>query len=157
VAGGACALTAAGAAYCRGSFGDGPIGDGIHPTAVLSGQVVTSLSFSGVAYTGCAVISGGSVQCWLPNPTTPFEADGGVTFSQVSSGWTTTWGLTPGGALYSWNWQITIGGTGPFPVTPARGSHSRRSRPAIPSRVHSIPTVTCGATPAYEWAPVIPQ
>ena len=118
--GASCALTAAGAAWCWGQDGSGPIGNGTTPTAVSTGQTVTSISLSGPTDHGCAVVTGGNAYCWGSNYygqlgngtslygycvtpiTAPVQVSGGIAFTQISAGYGYTCALTAAGAAYCW-------------------------------------------------------
>ena len=113
----ACALTAAGAAWCWGSNDSGRLGNGSTtrstvPVAVSGGVAFQSLSAGG-RHT-CGVATSGTLYCWGDNSVgqvgdstavarrAPVAVKGGLTFTRVSAGGLTTCGIAIGGAAYCW-------------------------------------------------------
>ena len=114
----ACALTAAGAAYCTSDV----FSNRVPADSDVIPSLVAGFTFSSVVASGgtdCGVTSGGAAYCWgtgagyvfgngdtLDSPT-PVAVSGGLAFSSVSSWGYMTCGLTTAGAAYCW-------GTGPL-------------------------------------------
>jgi hypothetical protein len=111
----ACALTTTGLAYCWGDNSQGELGDttGAGTVAVSGGHVFASLT-AGYYHT-CGLTASGQAYCWgdgrlgqLGNgnpPTsnaTPVPVAGGLTFTQLTAGYSYTCGLTGSGVAYCW-------------------------------------------------------
>jgi alpha-tubulin suppressor-like RCC1 family protein len=134
----ACALTAAGAAYCWGLNSTGQLGaattdrcDGdpcsLEPIAVEGG--LTFRSISAGAWHTCALTSAGKAYCWGDNGDgelgdgtsddrgIPTPVAGSLTFATISAGGTTdtvsgrTCGVTSGGLAYCWGAKVGDGTT----------------------------------------------
>jgi alpha-tubulin suppressor-like RCC1 family protein len=117
-----CALTAAGNAYCWGSNSSGQLGSSgvktsAQPLLVSGGIAFTSLSAGG-AHT-CALTVDGVAYCWGENAggqlgvgenvgssATPIPVGGGLIFASLSAGESHTCGITRGGSLYCWGWNL---------------------------------------------------
>ena len=116
-----CALDTTGQAWCWGYGGDGAMGSGIvlgdsvpvavtHPAGVTFTSLVTEYRHS------CGLTSAGQAYCWGVNSNgqlgdntltkrgTPVAVvqPSGVTFSQLSVGWSHTCAITSGGQAYCW-------------------------------------------------------
>jgi len=114
-----CARTDSGAAYCWGRNAEGQLGNGtsaMSPTPVaVVGLGGTVESFSTGSLHVCALLVGGSVECWGDNVTgqlgdgtnvsrpTPGAVSGlGVPVSSVASGFDHTCAVTTGGDAFCW-------------------------------------------------------
>lgn len=114
----ACAVTAAGAAYCWGNNGTGELGVSSipytsTPVAVQGGLVFSTIS-AGENGETCGVTTAGAGYCWgfngdgeLGNGSTattnvPTAVAGGLTFQSISAGFSSTCGITTAGAAYCW-------------------------------------------------------
>ena len=129
--GGACGLTAAGAAYCWGQDNtSGQLGDGTRtfhttPAPVAGGLAFTSIS-AGYAH-NCGTTAAGSIYCWGrtfegelgdgtgPFSTAPRSVTGSPSFTALGAGGDMTCGLGAGGAAECWSPRRTV--TTPAPLT----------------------------------------
>jgi alpha-tubulin suppressor-like RCC1 family protein len=118
----ACAITAAGFAWCWGYNIDGQLGDGTttnsdEPVPVTGGVIFESIGLGG--YHSCGLDSAGSAYCWgrgnrgqLGDGTTnhatsgPVAVSGGFTFETIDGGGSHTCAWTSGGAAYCWGNNI---------------------------------------------------
>lgn len=115
----ACALDAAGAAWCWGSNSIGQGGTGstegpsLEPTPVAGDLRFVQIS-AGYDHT-CAIAEGGAAWCWGANDygqlgndaetdleVEPVPVAGGMSFRQISAGNTFTCAVTTGGAGFCW-------------------------------------------------------
>jgi alpha-tubulin suppressor-like RCC1 family protein len=134
-----CAMTAAGAAYCWGSNGEGELGVGsidVNPHAApspVSGALRFASVSAGYEHT-CGLTPGGVAYCWGSNfygqlgttatlgqcaapgdsfacSSAPVPVAGGLTFTALSAGWYHTCGIATGGAAYCWgyDWKGQLG------------------------------------------------
>jgi alpha-tubulin suppressor-like RCC1 family protein len=157
-----CGLTAAGAAYCWGTNGEGQLGNGSTessnvPVPVSGGIAFKSLSARGVHHT-CGLDGGGRAYCWgrniegflgdgtLVSSTTPVPVAGGLTFTRLVIERTHSCATTATGEGYCWGMN-SHGELGDGTLTPRNvptrvaGGHVFAS--IQPGRNH-----TCGLTPA---------
>ncbi len=121
----ACALTAAGAAWCWGWNQEGQAGappatsSVLLPAAAATGPLVFAQITAGESHT-CALTAAGEAWCWGGNGRgelgtdpavlgtasfTPVLVPGGHTFASIDGGLVHTCGVTTGGALYCWGSQ----------------------------------------------------
>ena len=117
-----CGVTTGGVTYCWGSNAHGELGDGVMsmyqsstPVPVTGGLTFATVSAAWVNHT-CGVTSGGAAYCWgfdvsgndfgtgraTHYQNVPAAVVGGLTFASVSTGYSHTCGLTPGGVAYCW-------------------------------------------------------
>ena len=115
-----CAVTRNGQLYCWGWNFDSQLGDGIQSTpSSVPVAVASALGFSTVAagapYT-CAIEVGGAAYCWGDNSVgqiglgtitserfaTPQRVVGGLSFQQMSAGWSHVCAGTAAGVWYCW-------------------------------------------------------
>jgi len=115
----ACALTAAGEAYCWGANGSGQRGDGTttrsaEPVPVSGGLKFTSLSVG--KFHTCGIVEGGKAYCWGSNGrgkagigntrggnlTSPTPVVNVENFASISVGHDHTCGVTTDQKLYCW-------------------------------------------------------
>ena len=114
-----CALTAAGAAYCWGSGGDGRMGDGSTGSNASPGPVSGGHTFNRIAAGerhSCAIDTANDAWCWgfrgrgvlgvggalSGIETTPVAVSGGLKFTEIDTGGVNTCALTAAGAAYCW-------------------------------------------------------
>ncbi len=172
----ACALTAAGAAYCWGANYTGQLGnvgdpDGCPPYACSTVPVPAAEGHSftqivaGIYHT-CGLEADGSAWCWgssdrtglgdfpvPPNSWTPTPAAGGHVFQSLTAGIDHTCGLTTTGQAYCWGLN-SDGRTGQAPVgdgvvrSPTLLNGGRTYTRLVAGKVH-----TCGLAPdgLYCW------
>jgi alpha-tubulin suppressor-like RCC1 family protein len=130
----ACALDAAGKAWCWGSNLSQVIAaSSATPVAVPGGLSFTAIT--GKGYHVCGLTSAGAAYCWggagdgrLGNGTengtssTPQPVSGGLTFQALGAGLASTCGVATGGALYCWGRGIDLplGVNGPNQTVPVR-------------------------------------
>ena len=119
-----CGVAAGGAAYCWGYNNYGQLGDGNTgtdtnvPTAVSGGLTFRQISSAAGASATCGLVSGGAAYCWGANnygqlgdgntgtdTNVPTAVSGGLTFTQISSGWLFACGVASGGAAYCWGYN----------------------------------------------------
>jgi alpha-tubulin suppressor-like RCC1 family protein len=127
-----CGVTSNGTAYCWGDNVYGVLGDSTQidrpvPTTVFGGITFTTLS-AGTGNQTCGVAIDGAAYCWgrnnfraLGDSTTatqrwaPTAVAGGLTFVDVSTGYSQTCGLASSGEAYCWglnsNGQLGDGST----------------------------------------------
>ncbi len=114
----ACALTAAGVAYCWGGNADGALGRGNTTSSADPMPVVASSMFASLALGNgftCGITAQGQVQCWganhvgalgdgsTHNRSTPSPiAAGAERFAAVAAGAYHACALTAAGAVYCW-------------------------------------------------------
>jgi alpha-tubulin suppressor-like RCC1 family protein len=114
-----CGLRSNGTAYCWGDNSYGVLGDSTQidrpvPTTVFGGITFTTLS-AGTGDQTCGLASNGAAYCWgrnnfgaLGDSTTatqrwaPTAVAGGLTFVDVSTGYSQTCGLASSGEAYCW-------------------------------------------------------
>jgi hypothetical protein len=113
----ACALDAAGAAFCWGQNGSSQLGDGSSSPRFVATPVAGGLRFSSItagSFHTCALARNGEAYCWGENrlgqlgagdtamSLEPRLVTGGVRFSALSAGGSHTCGLADSGELYCW-------------------------------------------------------
>lgn len=125
----ACALDAAGLAWCRGANGHGQVGDGTTiyrtlPTAVAGARAYTQI-VAGSGHT-CALDAAGQAFCWgateaigrivatVAEQSTPAAVAGAQRFARIVAGGAHTCGVTAAGALSCWG-ATTFGQRGSLP------------------------------------------
>jgi alpha-tubulin suppressor-like RCC1 family protein len=136
----ACALTAAGEAYCWGNNWFGQLGVGsaggagglaraLTPTRVGGGVAFTALAVGG-SHT-CALTAAGAAYCWgsgsavgtaSPAPgytPVPIPVAGGLAFASLTAGAQHTCGLTAAGEAYCWGANVGALGDGTTQDRPA--------------------------------------
>lgn len=113
-----CGITTDGVSMCWGNNVGGQLGIGSvetkpQPTAVVGGQVFTSLTTSTAAHT-CGLTAAGAAWCWGENEfgrlgdgtqtlrNAPVAVSGGIVFTSISAGGGHTCGLTAAGTAYCW-------------------------------------------------------
>jgi alpha-tubulin suppressor-like RCC1 family protein len=115
----ACAITAAGGAFCWGANESGQLGNGTaarsaQPVAVTGEHTFTAIS-PGAAHT-CALAADSTAWCWGDNRagqlgsgsmsalamTIPVAVTGGMKFTAIGAGAAYTCALAAGGAAYCW-------------------------------------------------------
>ena len=113
----------AGAAYCwgdntRGEAGTGGTAAQLTPAVVSGGGSFVALAEGARSYHQCALTAAGAAYCWgdntagelgngtLTSSATPVPVSGGLTFSALFKGISSTCGIAqPGGQLYCWGWM----------------------------------------------------
>jgi alpha-tubulin suppressor-like RCC1 family protein len=135
-----CALTPAGVGYCWGQGFGGKLGNGstassASPVPVSGGLVFRSIS-AGFQHS-CGVTTAGEAYCWGRNVlgelgigasdsvtrTMPTRVSGGLSFSYVGAGASTTCGLSTDGRVYCWGSANYIGlSSAPETCPPVSGS-----------------------------------
>jgi len=118
----ACALTAAGTAWCWGEGTNGRLGNGdvqssATPVAVVGGHVFRLIT-GGDGHT-CGIDTTGAAWCWGSNNVgqlgtgsiavdhydTPQPVTGGLTWSWLDAGFAATCGITTAGVAYCWGFN----------------------------------------------------
>ena len=149
-----CGVRTSGAAFCWGADGFGQLGNGApkantnQPSAVIGGLLFTQVA-PGQVHT-CGLATSGAAYCWGSNlngrlgqdtvttteSLTPLAVSGGLTFSSLESGTSFTCGLTSGGAVYCWGFNVS-GQLG-------NGSTDNATTPTLVAGGHTFTAISAG-------------
>jgi len=149
-----CGVRTSGAAFCWGADGFGQLGNGApkantnQPSAVIGGLLFTQVA-PGQVHT-CGLATSGAAYCWGSNlngrlgqdtvttteSLTPLAVSGGLTFSSLESGTSFTCGLTSGGAVYCWGFNVS-GQLG-------NGSTDNATTPTLGAGGHTFTAISAG-------------
>jgi alpha-tubulin suppressor-like RCC1 family protein len=123
-----CGITTESRGYCWGTLSSGADG-GLVIGSVPQPLGAAPLQSIGVAsHHFCAIATSGVTQCWgdysggargtgqpllqyVPADRLPNTVAGGLTFTDLGLGFTSSCGLI-GGTAYCWGWEVTVGNTG---------------------------------------------
>jgi alpha-tubulin suppressor-like RCC1 family protein len=115
-----CGVTAAGAAYCWGSYPSGQLGNGLGQDQTAPGRSAAALTLKSLALGGdthtCGLTADGTAWCWGNNTfgqlgdgkksnagqREPSAVTGGQKFTMLALGRTSTCGLIADGSAYCW-------------------------------------------------------